>query len=206
MLCPYCSSTNLIHDFSYGHIVCTSCGSIVDSIFIEFYDVCHKNMKQEFYGLPSVRKSLEKKKSMVNKMRIIEINNDVKIYRKYARKIRKNVYVDLEVALKREQGISRCARIYRHKAEEKIMKILNEDPTMRFILENIVDKDPILSSRTFRGKIAIVLVLKDLIERRSIDIEGIARKTSLSFIHIKRLINLVKKRISFDAINLSLIK
>ncbi|MEM0371288.1 MAG: hypothetical protein QXY23_01740, partial [Ignisphaera sp.] len=80
--------------------------------------------------------------------------------------------------------------------DEKIIEILDSDPLIKHILENIINKDPILSSRTPRGKIALALILKHIIEGHNIDLEDICRKTSLSSIHAKRLINLLKKRIN----------
>ncbi len=196
MLCPFCSSTELIYDFDHGYIVCTTCGSIVDTIFIEFYEDYSNEVKHEEMGLLNVRKGLEKKKKKMRERRITKMYMDVKIYEKYAKRARKNVYVDFEAAIKHEQGKQYSGRIYRHKADEKIIEILDSDPLIKHILENIINKDPILSSRTPRGKIALALILKHIIEGHNIDLEDICRKTSLSSIHAKRLINLLKKRIN----------
>jgi len=183
--------------------VCTVCGSIADTIFTEFYEDYPNEIKHEVPGLPNVRKGLEKKRNRVREIRITKMYMDVKIYEKYAKRARKNVYVDFETAIKREKGELYSGRIYRHKADGKITEILDSDPLVKHILDNIINKDPILSSRTPRGKIALALILKHIIEGHEIDLDDICRKTSLSSVHVKRLINLLKERISISTMLIS---
>lgn len=198
MECPYCGSKELAYDFSCGYIICTFCGTTLDTIFIEFYESSTSYQINEYQiGSLSVRKGIEKKKLCSKKMMFTKIGMDIVVYEKYARRARKNVYIDLDTVLKKEQGVSTSARVYHHKDEEKVVRIANEDPVVKRIVENVIDRDPILSSRTPRGKIALALIIKSILEGGNIDLNELSKKTSMSVVHMKRLLNLVKNRIPY---------
>lgn len=203
MQCPYCGSLNLVHDFSHGYVICPLCGTVVDTIFIEFYEEqTSDNYIELNQGLPSIRKGLEKKKMHIMKTILTRISANVTIYERYAKRAKKNVYVDFEAVLKREKHrMSTVSRIYRHKDEDRILRLVAEDPMIRSIMDNIINKDPILSSRTPRGKVALALIIKNLVEGTSVDLHDLCKKTSMSPIHMKRLINLAMKRLPYIRLN-----
>lgn len=180
--------------------MCSSCGTILDTIFIEFYEGEPLNHYEGISaGLPSVRKGIEKKKLHSKKASLSRMSLEVTVYEKYVKKARKNVYVDLDKALKKELKIDTKARVYRHKDEEKALKLV-EDPKIRFILEKIIDRDPILSSRTSRGKVALALIIKNLIEGVPPDIGKICELTSMSTVHVRRLMNLIRRRAQYISV------
>lgn len=199
MLCPYCQSIEVIHDFEHGYIVCSCCGSIIDVIFIEHYIAIqsdHNNLRSLGFEMLSIRKGLEKKKRSFSEIRLKKMGRDIVVYEKYVKRARSNVYIDIEAALKREQNMPTKTRIYHHKDEEKVLKTLDNDFIVKMIMEKIIDRDPILSSRTPRGKVALALIIKNIVMGMPLDINDICKKTSLSLIHIRRLLNLVKRRMS----------
>ncbi len=191
MYCPYCKSQNVIHDFVHGYVVCSECGTIIDELYIEFFE----NIKYEEIrpnGLPTVREGLNKKVIRAIGMYIAKLSHDVAIYEKYAKRARKGVKVDLEMIQRKLAGDK--VRIYRHESEDKLKELIDSDIILKSIIDRIIDRDPLFSSRTLRGKIALALLIKQLITKGDIDYDEIARQAHMSKTHIKRLVRLLKLR------------
>ncbi|ADM26885.1 Zinc finger TFIIB-type domain protein [Ignisphaera aggregans DSM 17230] len=191
MSCPYCKSQNIIHDFTHGYVVCGECGTIIDELYIEFFEnTSYEEAKP--MGLPTVREGLNKKVARAMGMYIAKLSHDVAVYEKYAKRARKGVRVDLEMIQRRLAGDK--VRVYRHESEDKLRELIEGDAILRSIIDRIIDRDPLFSSRTLRGKIALALIIKQLITRGDIDYEEIARQAHMSKTHIKRLVKLLKLR------------
>jgi len=198
MLCPHCGSQDIVYDFVHGYTVCTSCGCVVDVIFIDYFESGAPENGYADIGLPSVRKGLEKKKMASRLKRFSRISFEIMVYEKYAKKARKDVYIDLEAALNKElKRSSTSTRIYHHKDEVKVFSIIDKNPDIRLILENIVSQDPVLSSRTPRGKVALALIIKNIVDGTPVNLSYISELTSLSTVHVRRLVNLVKQRLQY---------
>ncbi len=189
--CPYCKSQNIIHDFEHGYVVCSECGTVIDELYIDFFENI-SNDEEKPMGLPTVREGLNKKVIRVRGMYIAKLSHDVAIYEKYAKKARKGVKVDWEMIQKRLAGDK--VRIYRHESEEKIKEFVDSDSMLKRIMDGIISKDPLFSSRTLRGKVALALLIKQLITKGYIDYEEISRQAHISRTHIKRLVRLIKLR------------
>uniref|UniRef100_A0A7C5UV00 TFIIB-type domain-containing protein n=1 Tax=Ignisphaera aggregans TaxID=334771 RepID=A0A7C5UV00_9CREN len=196
MACIYCGSQNLIYDYIHGYIVCSDCGTINDNIFIEYFIAIEDDDIFEFKGFPTVREGFEKKIIRGKLRQLAKINNELKIYESFAKRTRKDIYVDWNALQKKLEG-SKSSRIYKHIAEESIEKMINSDQIIKLIIENIIETDPVLSSRTLRGKVALAIILKHLILENDVDMNRIAKEASLSKIHIKRLLTLIKTRMKF---------
>jgi transcription initiation factor TFIIIB Brf1 subunit/transcription initiation factor TFIIB len=199
MTCPYCGSQEIIYDYIHGYIVCTLCGSVIDTIFLEFFEerlIDSENFNR-FEGLPSIRKGIEKKKIKTRLKIYTRMNFEILVYEKYAKKARKNVVIDIDAALRKETHIKSHERVYHHKDEDKVLNTALKDPVVNQILEYIVNRDPVLSSRTPRGKIALAIIIKNFIDNNPIDISELCRLTSMSIVHIRRLITLAKKRLPY---------
>lgn len=195
MECVYCGSQNLVYDYLHGYIVCGDCGTVNDDIFMEHFIAAEYDEVFEFKGLPTVREGFEKK-MIKNRLRhLTKISKDVRIYENFAKRSRKDVYVDWAALQRKLQGDK--SRIYKHVAEDSIKEIIGADPLTKLIIEKIVDTDPVLSSRTLRGKVAIAIILKHTLLNSDVDINKIAKETSLSKMHIKRLLALIKTRMKF---------
>lgn len=199
MICTHCGSQEVIYDYSHGYLVCTSCGLVLGTIFLEFFEEKPLEIGYEnnFNGLLSVRKGIEKRKANIRLKAYTKMSFEVLIYEKYAKKARKHVYVDFDAALKKELRVSSSSRVYHHKDEDKVLSLAEKDPVVKLLLEHVVNKDPVLSSRTPRGKIALAIIIKKIINNNSIDIAELCKETSMSSIHMRRLLALVKKRLPY---------
>jgi len=198
MSCPYCGSQNIVYDFAHGYRVCIECGTVIDTIFLEYYeedfDRTHHGYKID--GLPSVRKGIEKKKIYSRLRDYSRMSLEIVIYEKYAKKSRRNIFVDLSAALEKELKSNTRTRVYHHKDEDRVLSLTN-DPNIKVIIENVINRDPILSSRTPRGKVALALIIKKTMDGGEPDINELCRLTSMSLVHVRRLTSLVKKRMPY---------
>ncbi|MCS7111250.1 MAG: TFIIB-type zinc ribbon-containing protein [Ignisphaera sp.] len=195
MRCTYCGSQDLLHDYIHGCVVCSNCGTVNDYIFIEHFTPIKDDEIFKFRGLPTIREGFEKKMARGRLQQLAKASRDVRIYESFAKKRRRDVYVDWDALQKRLQGGK--SRVYRHVAEDAIRRKVDTDRFIKIIIERIIDADPVLSSRTLRGKAALAIILKHLILDNDIDMNRIAMETSLSRMHIKRLLTLVKTRMRF---------
>ncbi|MEM0005475.1 MAG: TFIIB-type zinc ribbon-containing protein [Ignisphaera sp.] len=195
MECIYCGSQNLLYDYMHGYIVCSNCGTINDDIFMEHYIPVKDGEIFKFKGLPTVREGFERKLAKNRLRQLAKVRRDVKIYENFAKKSRRGVYVDWDALQKRLQGDK--SRIYKHVAEDSIKRAVDMDRLVRIIIEEIIEQDPVLSSRTLRGKVALAIILKHMILDSNIDMSRIAKETSLSKMHIKRLLTLIRTRMEF---------
>lgn len=198
MTCPYCGSQEIVYDFIHGYMVCVECGTVIDTIFIEYYEA---NFDRMYYvykneGLPSTRKGIEKKRIRSKLRDYSRMNLEIVVYEKYAKRSRKNVYVDINAALEKELKSNTKTRVYHHKDEDKVLS-LAENPEIKTIIENIVNKDPILSSRTPRGKVALALIIRNIVEGVEPDVNELCRLTSMSLVHVRRLISLINRRMPY---------
>ncbi len=196
MECLYCGSQDLLYDYVHGCIVCGNCGTVNDYIFVEHFIPINKDDEIfGFKGLPTVREGFKRKLAKNRLRQLAKVSKDVKIYESFAKKRRRDVYVDWDAVQKRLQG--KKSRVYRHVAEDSIKRIVDADQIVKIIIEKIIDTDPVLSSRTLRGKTALAIILKHMVLDSDIDIDRIAKEASLSKMHIRRLLTLIKTRMKF---------
>lgn len=195
MKCTYCGSQDLLHDYVHGCVVCSSCGTVNDCIFLEHFTPIKDDYIFKFRGLPTIREGLERKKASSRLQQLVKASRDVKVYESFARKLRRGIYVDWDALQKRLQGEK--SRVYRHVAEDAVKRRVDDDWFVKMIIEKIVDSDPILSSRTLRGKVALAMILKHIILNSDIDMNRLALETSLSKMHVKRLLSLINARMKF---------
>lgn len=169
--------------------MCRGCGTIIDTIFIEqFIGITYESANEL---VKSVRNAIKFKKVQGYKMRLDEYKKEVSQYEDFGKRCRKNVRVDLN-AIKIVLNGGK-ARVYKHFSDDELMRILKEDGITKKILE-ILDEDAILSSRTFRSKVALALLIKNLLIHGEADLDEIAHKTKVSKIHMQRLANILKTR------------
>ena len=190
MKCPNCGSENIIWDYIKGCSVCTSCGLVIDQLYEEFLWYAKAEDEHRYYNYMSVREALYEKRKRVYAQSMRKKMHMISLYERYAKRARKNVTVDLE-SLRRGTG-----RIYRHVKEPELESLLDRDEELRRILENIIERDPVLSSRTFRGKVALALMIKAIMHGSHPNIEDISSITGVSRTHARRLWSTLKKRLS----------
>ena len=183
MRCPICSSDAIIWDYYYGQIVCTNCGTVIDIVYTEYQHSITNDYARQ--GLPTVREGITRKRQKEQGNRLRSQNKEVRLYEIYARRARKDVMVDFEALRKMLHGGSK-ERIYIHKSEPKLREQINQDKELQQLL-TIIDQDPLLASRTLRGKVAIALMLKYVLNNMEPDFDTISKFTSLSRTHVRRL-------------------
>jgi len=189
--CPYCNSTDLIWDYERGYLVCTSCGSVISQLFADlFMPYPQSNAYTEPQGMYSIRESLREKDRRIYARKLSKISKEVYLYEKYSKKARKNVEVNIRALL---EGTKE--KIYRHRNDSMLTRLMEDDSELKRIIKEIVEKDPVFSSRTYRGKVAIAMMLKYLVRGEEPNLEEIVKKTSISRTHAKRLYNLVLTRL-----------
>lgn len=182
MKCPICSSDTIVWDYYHGQVVCTNCGTVIDVVYIEYQYSVADNIGR---GLPTVREGIARKKQREHSSRLRSQSREVKLYEVYARRARKDVIVNFEALKKRLYGEGK-ERIYIHKFEPKLREQINQDKELQQLLA-IIDRDPLLASRTLRGKVAIALMLKYVLNNMEPDFDAISKFTSLSRTHVRRL-------------------
>lgn len=114
-------------------------------------------------------------------------------YLRYTERARKNIIVDIDSLEKALQGAK--ARIYKHVAEDNIVKLVENDEVLRRAIK-IIETDPILSSRTLRGKVALAMLLLKRFNIRNYSLREISRLTALSLPHIRRLEKVLDSRLA----------
>jgi len=189
--CPFCGSENLIWDFATGAIICASCGSVIDVIY-EAEPPYHRLS----YKKASVAEAvLYREKTRLSKQRLSLISMRTAMYTKIARRIRKNRVVNERALLAMLSGSQRRVRLIEHRIDELLRQRLNGDLAYLKRYLDIIDNDPVLSSRTFRGKVALAMMIHQLATRGSVDLKCIAKELEMSLTHLKRLEKLVLRRL-----------
>ncbi len=194
MQCPICASEALVWDYEHGYIVCTNCGTVVETLYEEFYyaEPVRYTVKN---GLPTVREGFVKKKQREQGLRLRTRSKEVKLFETYIKRARKGVTVDLE-ALKQLLTMGTTnKRIYVHTTEPKLRELMTQDHELSSLIA-LIERDPLLSSRTLRGKVAIALMLKYLLHGLEPDFDYISNVTSLSRTHVRRLYRQLSQRLN----------
>jgi transcription initiation factor TFIIIB Brf1 subunit/transcription initiation factor TFIIB len=191
MKCPYCGSLNVVYDYIRGYIVCANCGTVIEDIFPEQLIGVPPKVEEEEISR-NVRGALRSRSAKYNLRKLLKYEEEVKVYESYAKRCRRNVRVDVEALKTRLSGGK--ARVFVHVYDANLKELVEKDSIVKSLLE-IIEGDPILSSRTFRGKVALALLLKELLINGEADTEEIAKVTGVSKVHMQRLTNILKIRI-----------
>lgn len=197
MKCPECKDDNVLWDYKTGTIVCGNCGLVIDYIY---------ELPRQRYDLGSIH-SLNIR--MYNKARyriseIQTIRSKIKIHHKlihrtkeYQRIIRKlkkkSITIDEEAFKEYLEGKRGHVKLFRHK---HLALTKNIPEKIEEIIKKVIDNDPILASRTERAKIALAYIILGLLVENNdnLDLRRIAKNTSLSITHVKRLLALIRRR------------
>jgi len=193
--CPYCNHTEVIWDYERGYLVCPNCGSVLMPLItnaVPSPERAKDLYSTDWSGIRTVRESLQDKVRASYARHLSRIVKEVTLYERYARRARKNVEVNLD-ALMNGRGKE---RVYKHRNDDQLQRLVEQDDELKRVLEAVVERDPVFSSRTYRGKVAIALMLKYIIHGEEPNLEEIIKLTSISRTHAKRLYRLVLARLS----------
>lgn len=187
LICPECHSTNTIWDYKNGYIVCANCGLVLDRIYIEHIDkniindnkLSNRVLISNMFDERKKRHEYHKKSSRLKK--IMKLLNEVKL--------RPYLTLDTEAVNEYLLGKRSHVKLFRYKTWTP-----KSDLVLKQIIEKVINKDPILASRTDRAKWAIARILVQLSIDKKIDMKRIANETKLSITHVRRLVSVVEKR------------
>ncbi len=192
MKCPNCGSESIVWDYQRGYSVCTSCGLVIEALFEEFLWASDQDEYREYLRasryMPTVREALALKRSKVVQRELKNKENFVSMYEKAISRARKNVLVDID-NLRNGKG-----RVFKHVKDQDLEKLVQQDSELLTILKHIVEKDPVLSSRTLRGKVALALMIRSMMKGQYPNISEIISITGISRTHARRLLTLLEKR------------
>ncbi len=183
MKCPNCGCKELMWDFQRGDVICTNCGLVLDKILVlgsntsnQVNEVLNNNSKGQSKPVRLSRITIEY----------------LKLLRK-TKSMRGNVKVRIRSVEDIESSRIRQVKIfYREFNKDK----LRDNRVVKIM--RIMDKYPRLKSRTDRAKLAIALIALHLITKANrLSYTSIQNDTGLSRVHIRRLINEVKKERNF---------
>ncbi|RLG78014.1 MAG: hypothetical protein DRO12_00425 [Thermoprotei archaeon] len=194
MRCPYCASEHLVWDLSTGSVICASCGTVIDVI----YDVsapAYSTTLTRAYNHSVVQAVLYGEKKRLMKKRLSSLTLRTSIYMKLKERIRKGRIVNEKAFVELVQGLRPHVHVVEHELDEQLRRRLSSDLSYLDKYLRIIDNDPILSSRTFRGKIALAMMLHHLDVHGTINLKNIAKELRMSITHLKRLEKLIKERI-----------
>jgi len=182
MKCWYCGSEDVVWDYRTGSVVCRNCGLVLDMIF----DASTGFVEDEV----AVLRRMSPARAMTanhlgSDLRSIE--HRVKKYEKFARHARRGVVVDV-TALNPGSRI----RVYRGSVDE-VLKPLEE--SLREFLE-VIEEDPLLGSRTYRGKIAAAFILREVVTKGvTPNVSTVVKTCLVSQAQARRIIKLVERRL-----------
>jgi len=187
MECPECKSQKLVWDYKRGDVICSSCGLIVDTIYVN-----HNHLSKD-NELTFKEKKYNGERKVLKMLAHDDIAKKFNLYMNFLNN--KRVKLMFETKALTEY-------IYGKRAPVKILvkKGTNIDEEIKCKLKTIIDiinKYPRLASRTDRAKYALAYMVYSLINTGKVDIYEISKKFNLSVTHAKRLYN----QLDFNIVN-----
>ncbi len=186
MKCPACYSNEIVWDIRAGVVVCANCGLVIDNIYYG-YDIPLSTIHYQTIELKHYSNHASDLMLRVNQEKVQKVLELIDV-------IKKKPYLKLDTQAVEEFLIGKRPPIKLLKRRKNDLKLLDGRKYIDFIINKVIDRDPILASRTERAKVALALIIKDLIIHGSVRRSYISKVTGLSKTHIHRLINLVKNR------------
>lgn len=171
MRCPLCGSPNLVWDFERGEVVCTSCGYVVEQIYVSETRYVSETVRSDAKGYMTLSRETKK---------FLELM-------KYVKVSRKELYIDWD-SFRQYVRTGRRVRVLKLRVRP-IPKNLREavDPVMK-----VIEKYPRLSSRTVRGKLAASLLALYLALGTRPNLVAIARLAGVSRTQLARIMKLIR--------------
>ncbi len=184
--CPECGSTSILWDYKNGIIVCSNCGLVIDNVYD--YTVYY-NQDQNNHGTRKIRLISEYQYIKMKSRRYRDIHNRLKILEPLiSRKLKRYLTIDEKALKEYLNGLRPHVKIFKYHKE------IQASIEAKILIEKVINKDPVLTSRTDRAKIALALIILDILSNGKPDIYKIARKTSISVTHVRRLLKLLEER------------
>ncbi len=164
-------SSNLVWDFERGEVVCTSCGYVVEQIYVN--DVRHaaETIRHETKGYITLSKETKK---------FLELM-------KYVKVSKKELYIDWD-SFREYVRTGKRVRVLKLRVRpipENLREVI--EPVMK-----VIERYPRLSSRTVRGKVAASLLALYLALDTRPSLVTVARLAGVSRTQLARIMKLVR--------------
>ena len=193
-----CSKNYLVWDYQRGEVICTKCGMVVEErLLIETSSKKEKirdNIKMYNQFISNYNNIIRNKNIKYNKFK--KILNKLRKINSLTKKTQGNLIKIDEESF--EQYVRTGSSVLVIKKTSKQLEQIFSDPEIKSIVERKIKKNPRLNSRTFRSKVAIALIIKEMEAGKTKlslkDLREIAVKTGTSVSHVKRLYYMVKNR------------
>jgi len=190
MKCPYCGSRNIVWDYARGDVICASCGSVLEKIYV-IEQPTSKEFMQGALKDDCYRGRRNNKRVTVTKYtsEYLKLMNKVKRSKRL-----RSVVIDSEQLRKYVDGEGPPVKIFKRNPQD--VQALLRDPKVKLVLE-IMLRFPRLSSRTDRAKVALALIALMLLAGQRIDAREVAEKSGISIMHARRLAKTLKENKDF---------
>lgn len=180
MKCPYCGTRDsLVWEESRGTVVCSECGTVVDSIYVSGGRPNH-----ELEPLIRDRGSVT--------LRIFGKMSDPSVkYLAILREIKHKplLYIDCD-SFNRYLVLGKRIKVIRRRFSPPKSEVLD-------MLVRLMSKYPKLCSRTDRAKYAIAMIAYTIITEGSVDVPRLSKDLGLSKTHVRRLLRVVRSSQDF---------
>ncbi len=190
MRCPYCGSNDIVWDYVRGDVICASCGTVLERIY-----VTEQHANQELVQEP-VKTRIHKRYGNNRRVTLTKYTSEyLKLIDKVKRSKRlKNIVIDSEQLRRYVDGEGPPVKIFKRNPQN--VQTLLKDPKVRLVLE-VMLRFPRLSSRTDRAKVALALMALMLLAGRRINTREVAEKSGISAMHARRLAKALEENREF---------
>ncbi len=191
MRCPYCGSDNIVWDYVRGDVICASCGTVLERIYVTEYRRANQELMQE-----PVKTRTYKRYGRSGRVTLTKYTSEyLKLISKVKKSKRlKNIIIDSEQLRKYVEGEGPPVKIFKRNPQN--VQTLLKDPKVKLVLE-IMLRFPRLSSRTDRAKVALALMALMLLAGRRINAREVAEKSGISAMHARRLAKTLEENREF---------
>jgi len=189
MRCPYCGSNDIVWDYVRGDVICASCGTVLDRIYVT----------EQYTNPEFVQESVKIRARKKHRDKRVTLTKYTSEYLKLINKIKgskrlKNIVIDSEQLRRYVDGELPPIKIFKRNPQN--VKALLKDPKVKLVLE-IMLHFPRLSSRTDRAKVALALMALMLLTGRRINTREVAEKSGISAMHARRLAKALQENREF---------
>lgn len=182
MRCPYCESTNgLVWDVNRGTVVCSVCGTVLDSIYVGCSAPEHEYEDHSNEVGKCSSKGAKAKKLSEASLKYLEILREIKY--------RPMLYIDSH-SFNRYLVLGKRVKVVRRKEDLPKNEVLD-------VIISLMSKYPKLCSRTDRAKYAIATIAYTLVTKREVDTSKLSKELGISKTHIRRLMKVINNSQKF---------
>lgn len=183
-------------DYKRGAVVCPACGLVVDSIFA--YEPAISSEAREGVNHSPRRAKGTERRGCRYRSYVKERERSYKMYVRVARRVarRPHLFVDHDAfSALLERGEARGLRLICSTRNSRAEALVRLDSSLKGLLEGVVSRYPLLTSRTLRGKVAAAIAIRAMSSGESIDPRTLSELAGVSNSQARRIISLVAQLI-----------